>query len=613
MSRTKFWFAVSILLTAALLLSSCQPAAVPTAIVQTMVVEKEGEQVIIVATPEPGEAAPTEGATRKVLRLAWGPSDVPTIDSALAWDVMSIQLIDTMTVGLTRQNEVTANLENAMTTGYEVSEDGLTYTFKIKEGVPWVKYDAVSGEVVQVLDCEGNPRMVTAHDFEYGMKRTANPATAADYAYVLGLAVQGVEAYSTGETEDPSTVGVTALDDYTLEVKFIKPAVYNLNIMSMWFAHAMPGWIIDGDDCTEGRAEKWIETGLYQGYGPFTLKEWIHDAEIALVKNPFWPGDEVVPSPAIDELHWIIVDSSPALAEFEAGNLDISAIPSAEQERILADPVYAGMVTYTYSLGTEFFSFNTQLEPTNDVRVRQALSMAIDRQALIDNVVKDGIPAPYFTHPGAAGAPKPEAYPELGIYYNPEKAKALMDEYLAEKGLNAEDVTLGLMFNTAESHKKKAEAAQAMWKDTLGINVELTNQEWAVYKQSRREGQHNVYRSSWVQDYPDANNFLYEVFALGGSYQDVVDWPLDEKVSQTYDNPKYDEFIRLLEAAAVETDPDKRMAMYADAEQILVVDEAVVLPLYWYSSRILVHPRVKHIESVTGYDRYEKWDLDLSQ
>ncbi len=613
MSRKKSWLAVSVLLMAVMLLSACQPAAAPTpeVIYQTQIVEKEGQQVTVVVTAQPNEpAAPVDQTPqKKVLHLAWGPSDIPTIDSALAWDVISIQMIDEMTVGLTRQNEQTAELENAMATDVQVADDGLTYTFKIKQGVPWVKYDSVNDQVVQVLDCDGNPRMVNANDFEYGMKRTADPMVAADYAYVLGLAVQGVDEFNSGAAEDSSVVGVTALDDSTLEVKFLRPAVYNLNIMSMWFAHAMPSWLIDGSDCSDARGDKWIETGLYQGYGPFTLKEWVHDAEITLIKNPFWPGDDVVPTAKIDEIHWSIIDTPAALAEFEAGNLDSAGIPSSDQDRILADPQYADMVTYTYTLGTEFYAYNAQLPPTDDVRVRQALSMSIDRQSLINNVIKDGIPSPFFTNPGAAGAPKPELYPDLGINYDPEQAKALMNEYLTEKGQSAADVTISLMFNTGDANKKIAETVQAMWQDNLGIKVELVNQEWAVFKVSRKDGQNNVYRGSWVQDYPDANNFLYEVFAPGGAYQDVVDWAYDPSKTDTWDNPKYDEFIKLLEDAAVETDPDARMELYAQAEQILVYDEAAVMPLRWYSSRILRLPRVQDTQSITGYDRYEKWDI----
>jgi oligopeptide transport system substrate-binding protein len=224
--------------------------------------------------------------------------------------------------------------------------------------------------------------------------------------------------------------------------------------------------------------------------------------------------------------------------------------------------------------------------------------MAIDRQSLVDNVNKgSGLPAQWFAHPGAAGSPQPEAYPDLGVKYDPEQAKAVLDEYLAEKGLTADQLEITLMFNTSESHKRRAEAIQQMWKDALGVNVQLTNQEWAVYLQQRREGLDNIYRGSWVQDYPDANNFTADVFGPDGGYADVVDW-----ADQAYDD--------LWKQAAVETDPEQRMAMYADAEKILIEDQAVVAPLYWYRTPQLVRPHVKLLVSITGYDHYEKWDME---
>lgn len=608
MSRSKIWIALSVLILAAMLVSACQPAAAtPQTIVQTVV--SEAEPQIIVATAEPAEPTAEEtGPTTKVLNLSWGPGDIPTIDSALAWDMISIQIVDETTVGLTRQNEGTAELELAMATESTVSDDGLTYTFKLRDDIPWVKFDGK--EVVQVVDCEGNPRMVTADDFAYGMLRTASPATAADYAYLLNMTIQGAEAYNNGETEDPATVGVKAIDPTTLEIKFIKPAVYNLNIAGLWFAHAMPKWIIEGDDCTEGRGEKWVETGFYQGYGPFTLKEWVHDSELTLIKNPFWPGDEVVPTAKIDELHWTLIDATPALAEYEAGNLDVSPIPSGDQDRIFADAEYSKQLAPTYTLGTEFYSFNTLLAPTDDLRVRQALSMSIDRQGLIDNVTKGGVDARWMTHPGATGGPKPEQYTgELGIEYDPEAAKALIEEYATEKGITPADISIILMFNTAESHKKRAEAIQQMWQETLGIKVELINQEWKVFRESRTQGDAHVYRSTWVQDYPDANNFLYEVFGPGGAYQNVTDWPVDDSTSEAYTDENFDKFIDLLEQAAVETDPAKRMDLYAQAEQILVVDVAAIAPLHWYADHQLIKPNVVWTQSNTGYERYEKWDI----
>ena len=380
-----------------------------------------------------------------------------------------------------------------MATDWKVSDDGLTYTFNLRTDVPWVKWDNPRGEVVKVQTCpdadgKTTDRMVTAKDFEYGILRTLDPKTASDYAYVLGFAIQGADEYNTGAITDTATVGVKAIDDKTLEIKFKEPAVYNDNIAGMWVAHAQPKWLIEGDDCTQAKGDRWTETGANQSYGPFALKEWVHDSEITLVKNPFLPSIPSVPQPKIDEVVFRMLDASPAFAEFEAGNMDSAGIPLSEVDRVKADPAYKDLIENVATLGTEFYSFNTKAAPTDDVRVRQALSLAIDRQSLVDNVNKgSGEVAQWFCRPGATGCPTLDKYPDLGVKYDPAKAKELLDAYLKEKGLTADQLNLTLMFNTSESHAKRAEAIQQMWKDNLGINVSLANQELKVYLQQRAD------------------------------------------------------------------------------------------------------------------------------
>jgi oligopeptide transport system substrate-binding protein len=607
--RTKLFAVASLLTTLALVLTACVAPTPPPQIIErtmvvTQVVEKQVKVVetkvveTIVEKPKVVEVTPTPPLAPpgpKVLRLSWGPGDIPTIDPALAVDVISIQIIEETTVGLVRQNETTALLEPAMATTWDVSSDGLVYTFHLRDDVPWVRYDG--RQVVKVQDCDGKDRLVTADDFAYGILRTLDPKTASDYAYVLNPVIVGAEDFNTSAITETAKVGVKAIDPKTLQITVKEPAVYNLNILGLWVAHAQPKWLIEGDDCTEARHDRWTEQGFFQGYGPFTLKEWIHDASLSLVKNPFWPGADSIPVAKLDEVRWTFMDAIPAFAEFEAGNLDVAGVPAGDMDRVKADPKYKDMLEYAYELGTEFYAFNTQLAPTDDVRVRQALSLAIDRQALVENVNKgSGQPAQWFSHPGAAGAPKSDKYPDLGVKYDPARAKELMDAYLKEKGTTADQLNIVLMFNTSGTHKRRAEAIQQMWKDALGVTVQLANQEWKVYLKQRKEGKENIYRGSWVQDYPDANNFLRDVFGPGGGYADVVDWQSEK-------------FNGLLTQAAKETDPDKRMALYAEAEKLLVVDEAVVAPLFWYRGPTLYLPQVKHLDSITGYDHYEKWDV----
>ncbi len=192
--------------------------------------------------------------------------------------------------------------------------------------------------------------------------------------------------------------------------------------------------------------------------------------------------------------------------------------------------------------------------------------------------------------------------------YDPEKAKQLIDEYCAEKGIKPSDIRLTYSYNTTDSNKLRAETVQGMWQSLLGINVELKNSEWAVFKVERSEGLENVYRSSWVQDYMDANNFTADVFLCpGGAYQNITDWP--SLGCTDLSNPKYVEYADIIKQASKETDPAARAALYARSEEILLNEEAILNPLTWNNSYILRNPRIIAPDSVTGYDRWEKWDI----
>lgn len=571
--------------------------------------------ILIVSSMVLAACQPQAQEPQKVLNFALGPGDIPTLDPALGTDTSSIQVIIETFVGLTRADEVTNVVEPGMATSWDISEDGTVYTFKLRDDVPWVTWDSEKNAVVEVKDCDKKTRMVTAHDFEYGAKRTVAPETASDYAYVLSFVLEGADEYN-GGTGSIDDVGVKAIDDTTLEMRFKSPAAYNAAIAGMWVAFAQPQWLIEGDACTEAMGERWTETGFHQGYGPYAMKEWVHDSYLTMVKNPFWPGTEQVPSPAIDEVKLFMLDEGPAFAEYESGGLDAAPAPLADMDRIKADATLSQQLRIAPYFCTYYYGFNTKAEFVDDVRVRRALSMAVDRQALIDNVTKgEQEPAQWFSRPGLAGAPTIEEYPDLGVKTDTEQAKAVLQEYLDEMGITAADINITLMFNTGEGHQKIAEAIQQMWKDALGITVNVVNQEWKVYLTTIKGAETpQVWRLGWCLDYADANNFINEVMALGGSANpdDDKDGVADGGINWDTSDPLYQAFADKLVEAGAELDPATRVGLYAEAEEMLVWDKAAMIPIYWYTRVTMTKPYVTRTFSSGGHEHFEKWDIDMT-
>jgi oligopeptide transport system substrate-binding protein len=611
MSR-KLWLVLGVLLVASMVLTACPAPQVQTVEkVVTQVVEKQVEviktvevekQVEVIKTVEV-EVAPEAPAGPKVLRTSSsGSGDVPTLDPSVAEDTTSIQMAQEIFGGVTALDELTSETKPGMATKWDISPNGKVYTFTLRSDVNWVKWDGQ--QVAKVQDCEGKDRMVKAQDFEYAILRTLKPETASPYAYVLSFVLKGAEEFNTGAVTDTTTVGVKALDDTHLELTFKNPAAYNASIAGMWTGYAEPKWLIEGDDCTEARGQRWIEPGFLQTYGPFTVKEWVHDSTMTLAKNPFWIASETIPAPKLDEITFSMLDATAQLADYEAGNLDyIPEPPLADLDRIKADPTLSKELSIGPNMCTYYYGFNTKAPVVDDVRVRRALSMAIDRQGLIDNVTKGGQqPAQWFARPGQAGAPTIEDYPDLGIKTDIEGAKKELQSYLDEKGLTADKLDLTLMFNTSSGHQKIAEAIQQMWKTNLGVDVKVVNQEWKVYLVTTKDptATPQIFRMGWCMDYPDANNWDKDVAAFGGSQNPREGGGF---------NWKNDAFEKLVADAAKELDPAKRTVLYAQAEDILVNKDAAMAPIYWYTQLDMTRPYVTRTYSVDGHERFEKWDI----
>jgi oligopeptide transport system substrate-binding protein len=608
----KFFVVLSVLMVASMVLSACGTPATQAPAPATAA---PATQAPAPATAAPATAAPATPAPvpagPKVLHVNNGIGDTPTLDPAIAEDTSSIQVINEAFVGLTSIGETDSLTYPGMATKWEAvtNADGTqTVTFHLRTDVPWVRWNGNAVETVKTCDGSAD-RKVVAGDFAYGIMRNLDPKNASPYGYLLGMVLKGASDFNNGKTTDFATVGVKVVDDATIELTYLAPAVYNIQISGLWVARPQPKWIIEGDcdGAVQARGERWTEPGFFQSYGPYTMSEWIHDSSMVIVKNPFWPGTDANPVPKIDEIDFTMLDDSAAMADYEAGNLDAVAVPVGDLDRVKADPVLSQEYNNGVNLCSYYYGFNTTAKYVDDVRVRRALSEAVDRQGLIDNVLKGGQqPAQWFARPGLAGAPTMQDHPDLGVKFDAAKAKADLQSYLDEKKLTVDQLDITLMFNTSSGHQKIAEALQQMWKDNLGLSVKLVNQEWAVYLATVKGADTpQIWRMGWCPDYPDANNYDREVFAANGSSNPYTNGKPSGGIF--WNNPTYED---LMAKAAVETDNTKRVELYSQAEEILVYTDAVIIPIYWYASNRLTKPYVVRTYGVGGQEEFAKWDIN---
>ncbi len=525
-----------------------------------------------------------------------GPDDIPTLDPSTASDVPSVQVIAEIFPELLRLNEESVVVEDGVAT-LSQSEDGLTFTFNIMPDVAWVRYNPETDAVEQVMDAEGNPATVSAEDFKYTMVRTLDPLVASDYGYVLAAWVQGgaelngldaeAETFEADRQAAIDALGISVVDDLTLEVKLTKTSAAAPSIFSLWITTATPSWLI------EEVGDVWIEPENIASYGPFAIKSWNHGADLTMIKNPLWAGTATIPSPALDEVVFQFLDLDPQFAAFEAGALQVSEVPPSAIPRIQADPELSGLYNAAPGTCTYYYGFNQERAPFNDARVVRALSASIDRQAIVDAVLQAGeLPAYMFVLPSMQAAPKQEDYPDQLVTFDPEYAKAQLQEYLDETGTTADQITGSILINNSALHQGIAEAIQAMWADTLGVNIQIAAQEFGVYLDGRRDA--DIYRAGWCFDYPDANNWYYDVFHSSND------------PDNHFNNAEFD---ALAEAAGSAATLEERVELYAQADAILTNTAASIAPIYYYVTDDITAAGVERTNSNIGREYYEKWDI----
>ena len=508
-------------------------------------------------------------------------AEPPTIDPNLAQDNTATQSVFLLFMGLTKLNVDTVETEPWLATSWSVSADGLVWTFKLRDDVVWVHHDPVTGKTTK-------KRPVTAHDVVYSVRRAADPATASPYAFVDYI-VQNVELVNTGESADLASVGIKAIDDHTVEFTLTQPAGYFPAIAGLWTNSPLP------HEPIEEFGALWTEPGNIWTCGAYVLDSWEHDSSMVMKKNPYWFDSRKV---SIEQINWaIVVEDSTAFAMYENNELDVQNAPLPDMDRIKADPVLSKELTVAPVLCTYYYGFNTTKPPFDDPKVRQAFSLAVDRQKLIDTVLKgEQKPASAFACPGIFGSPAEDASFE-GLTFDPVRAAQILAEAGYANGTGLPDITL--MYNTSEGHRRIAEFIQANWKEYLGAEVKLANQEAGVFLDTINTDAPQIYRSGWCTDYPDENNWVLENFH-----------PTKSLNRPEWAGPDADEFTRLVEQAAAESDPARRRELYFSAEQTLTVDSAVIIPIYYYTRVVCSKPWVNRSYSKqSGMEEIFYWKV----
>lgn len=507
----------------------------------------------LVAVPFTATAKPPAGielADEQVIHRGNG-AEPQSLDPHIAEGVPSSNIQRDLFEGLISESP-SAELVPGVAKSWELSEDGLRYTFRLRENAKW---------------SNGDP--VTAHDFVFSWQRMVNPKTASNYALMLAP-VRNAEAIIRGELP-PSELGVKALDDHTFQVDLKTQTPYFLGVLAHSTTYPVHRASLEkhGSDFT--RPGNLVSNGAYQ------LEDWVVQSHIKLVRNPhYWDNANTT----VNEVYFNATEDMNAMVlRYRAGELDISynRLPVSQLDWIREN--LGDELRVSPYLGVYYYGFNLTQPPFKDapMALRKALSMAVDREIITDKVLDDGsIPAYGFVPPGVL---------DYGDGFEYEWKSMSREERLAEArrlyreaGFSEDNpLRLELRYNTEQNHKKVALSIAAMWKQNLGVITEIINQEWKVYLDVRSQRRlTQAFRMGWIGDYNDPYTFL----ELGLSYNAQND--------SGYDNPAYDQ---LLDSSFDASSVEERARIMQQAEKVLLTDYPI-MPLYYYATTQLVKPYV---------------------
>lgn len=430
------------------------------------------------------------------------------------------------------------------------NKDFKVWTFHLRKDAKW---------------SDGSP--VTAQDFVYSWQRLADPNTASPYASYLQYGhIVNIDDIVAGK-KPVTDLGVKALDDHTFEVTLSEPVPYFYKLLVHSSVSPVPKAVV------EKFGDKWTQPANIVSNGAYKLKDWVVNERIVLERNPqYWDNAKTV----INQVTYLPISSEVTdVNRYRSGEIDMTYnnMPIELFQKLkkeIPNEVHVDPYLCTY-----YYEINNQKAPFTDVRVRTALKLALDRDIIVNKVKNQGdLPAYSFTPPYTDGAKLVE--PEW-FGWTQEKRNEEAKKLLAEAGYTADKpLTFNLLYNTSDLHKKLAIAAASIWKKNLGVNVKLENQEWKTFLDTRHQGNYDVSRAAWCADYNEPTSFLNMVLS-------------DSSNNTThYKSPAFDKII----ADTLNAQDDaQRAELYAQAEQQLDKDSAIV-PVFYYVNARLVKPWV---------------------
>ena len=494
--------------------------------------------------PETGEAlAEVQTFTYRVL------DEHSSVDPQVVEDVTGAEVVRDLFEGLMNQG-ATGELVPGVATRFDVSEDGLTYTFTLRDNARW---------------SNGDP--VLASDFVYAWKRAVDPALASEYAWFMELmSIENAAAIIAGEM-DKDALGVTAPNDSTFVVTLSQPLPYFAQMTTHSTTFPVHPATVEAHGDTWTRPENIVSNGAY------VLREHVPQERLVRVRNEmYWDNENTI----IDEVTSLVInDVNQGLTRYLAGELDRTEVPPGQFQRLSAE--YPDQAISIPRLCSYYYNFNLSEggpEALQDVRVRQAMNLAVNRDVIVNNVLGAGQTAAYnFTPVRTAGFTLPDL-PIADMTQEDRNAMAVALITEAGYGIGGEPLSIELLYNTSEAHQNIAVALGQMWQQTLGIQTTLANQEWQTFLQTRGNQNFEMARGAWCGDYNEASTFL-DLVTTNSGYNDAK-----------YSNAEVDQLMAEAKTAA---DPQPN---YTRVEQI-IAEEVPIIPIYHYADGYMFNPELK--------------------